>query len=119
LPGSTFWNDWAKYPFSSTDWGHRPLGVQNLTLAYKSGVAWNETAFANEEFDTLLAEASAIADADDRSKIMARIQTIMQEEGVVIQPYWRSVYRHHKDTVLGAETHPIFEIHLYKLGLAA
>lgn len=119
LPGSTFWNDWAKYPFSSTDWGHRPLGVQNLTLAYKSGVAWNETGFANEEFDTLLAEASAIADAAKRSEVMARIQTIMQEEGVVIQPYWRSVYRHHKENVLGAETHPIFEIHLYKLGLAA
>ncbi len=119
LPGSTFWNDWAKYPYSSTDWGHRPLGVQNLTLAYKSGVAWNETAFANEEFDTLLAEASAIADAGKRSEVMARIQTIMQEEGVVIQPYWRSVYRHHKENVVGAETHPIFEIHLYKLGFAA
>ncbi|MEM9125408.1 MAG: ABC transporter substrate-binding protein, partial [Pseudomonadota bacterium] len=23
LPGSTFWNDWAKYPFSSTNWNHR------------------------------------------------------------------------------------------------
>ena len=28
LPGNTFWNDWAKYPFSSTNWNHRPLGVQ-------------------------------------------------------------------------------------------
>ncbi|MEO1789447.1 MAG: ABC transporter substrate-binding protein, partial [Pseudomonadota bacterium] len=28
LPGSTFWNDWTKYPFSSTNWNHRPLGVQ-------------------------------------------------------------------------------------------
>jgi peptide/nickel transport system substrate-binding protein len=27
LPGSTFWNDWAKYPFSSTNWNMRPLGV--------------------------------------------------------------------------------------------
>jgi len=24
LPGSTFWNDWAKYPFSSTNWNMRP-----------------------------------------------------------------------------------------------
>ena len=30
LPGSTFWNDWAKYPFSSTNWNHRPLGTQVL-----------------------------------------------------------------------------------------
>ncbi len=118
-PGNTFWNDWAEYPFSSTDWGHRPLGVQNLTLAYKSGEPWNETAFNNEEFDTLLAEASAIADADARREVMARIQTIMREEGVIIQPYWRSVYRHYAPGVVGAETHPIYEIHLYKLGLAA
>ncbi|MEM7778637.1 MAG: ABC transporter substrate-binding protein, partial [Pseudomonadota bacterium] len=40
LPGSTFWNDWAKYPFSSTSWNHRPLGVQILALAYRSGEAW-------------------------------------------------------------------------------
>ncbi|MDG1117484.1 MAG: ABC transporter substrate-binding protein, partial [Flavimaricola sp.] len=44
LPGSTFWNDWTKYPFSATEWNMRPLGVQVLSLAYKSGVAWNETA---------------------------------------------------------------------------
>ena len=25
LPGSTFWNDWTKYPFSSTNWNHRPF----------------------------------------------------------------------------------------------
>ncbi|WP_224817110.1 ABC transporter substrate-binding protein [Hasllibacter sp. MH4015] len=118
-PGNTFWNDWNNYPFSSTDWGHRPLGVQNLTLAYTSGAAWNETAFANEEFDTLLAEASAIADANARSEVMAQIQQIMIDEGVVIQPFWRSIYRHYTDNVVGAETHPIFEIHIHKLGLAA
>ncbi len=118
-PGNTFWNDWNNYPFSSTDWGHRPLGVQNLTLAYTSGAAWNETGFANEEFDTLLADASAIADAAARSEVMAQIQQIMIDEGVVIQPYWRSIYRHHNGTVVGAETHPIFEIHVHKLGFAA
>ena len=45
LPGSTFWNDWAKYPFSTTDWAQRPLGVQVLALAYRSGEPWNESAF--------------------------------------------------------------------------
>jgi peptide/nickel transport system substrate-binding protein len=37
LPGSTFWNDWTKYPFSLTGWTMRPLGVQVLALAYRSG----------------------------------------------------------------------------------
>jgi len=63
MPGSTFWNDWVKYPFSSTNWNHRPLGVQVLGLAYRSGVKWNEAAFANAEFDSLLDQAVAVADA--------------------------------------------------------
>ncbi len=118
LPGSTFWNDWAKYPFSSTNWNMRPLGVQVLALAYRSGEAWNETGFANEEFDSLLTEALAIADSDKRREKMVRIETIMQEEGVTIQPYWRSLYRHAKEGVVNYEMHPLFEIHVHKLGWA-
>ncbi len=118
LPGSTFWNDWAKYPFSSTNWNMRPLGVQVLALAYRSGEAWNESGFANAEFDKLLTEALAIADADKRREKMVRIQTIMQEEGVTIQPYWRSLYRHAREGVVNYEMHPTFEIHVHKLGLA-
>ena len=118
LPGSTFWNDWAKYPFSSTNWNMRPLGVQVLALAYRSGEAWNEAGFENAEFDALLAEAMSIADADKRRVVMAKIEAIMQDEGVIIQPYWRSLYRHHVDGVMGAEMHPTFEIHVHKLGWA-
>ncbi|MFP4043306.1 MAG: ABC transporter substrate-binding protein [Rhodosalinus sp.] len=119
LPGATFWNDWAKYPFSTTDWAQRPLGVQVLALAYRSGEPWNESGFASEEFDAALAEALSIADADTRRQTMERLETIMRDEGVVIQPYWRSTYRHYREGVVGAEQHPTFEIHVYKLGLAA
>ncbi len=114
LPGSTFWNDWLAYPWSSTEWNMRPLGVQVLALAYRSGVAWNETAFANEEFDTLLSEAMSIADADKRKVVMAKIEKIMLDEGVLVQPYWRSLFRHYKPTVHGTEMHPTFEMHHYK-----
>ena len=114
LPGSTFWNDWTKYPFSATEWNMRPLGVQVLALAYRSGVAWNETAFNNAEFDAALAKAMSIADADARRVVMADIEKIMQDEGVLIQPYWRSLFRHFKDNVRGADMHPTFEHHHYK-----
>lgn len=118
LPGSTFWNDWAKYPFSSTNWNQRPLGTQVLGLAYRSGEAWNESAFANAEFDRLLDEANSIADADRRRTVMAKLEKIMQDEGVIIQPYWRSLYRHYTNGLMNAEMHPTFEIHVYKLGWA-
>ena len=119
LPGSTFWNDWAKYPFSSTNWNHRPLGIQVLNLAYRSGVAWNEFGWSNAEFDALLDQAQAIADADARREVMQQAEALIREEGVTIQPYWRSLYRHHNGNVVNAQMHPAFEIHVYKLGLAA
>ncbi|MGA0543278.1 ABC transporter substrate-binding protein [Neotabrizicola sp. VNH66] len=119
LPGSTFWNDWTKYPFSATEWNMRPLGVQVLATAYKSGEAWNESAFSNEEFDAKLAEALAIADADKRRVVMKRLEEIMQEQGVLIQSYWRSLYRHTDPKVRGCEMHATFEHHQYKWWIAA
>jgi len=119
LPGSTFWNDWAKYPFSATEWNHRPLGVQVLALAYRTGEAWNEAAYSNPEFDALLAEAMSIADADARRVVMEKIETVFRNDAVIIQPYWRSIYRHFKANVLNAEMHPSFEIHVHKLALSA
>jgi len=111
LPGSTFWNDWAKYPFSSTNWNARPLGVQIWALAYRSGEAWNEAGFANEEFDANLAEALATPDVEKRRALMAKGQQLMQDEGVTIQPYWRSLYNHTKEGLTGAEHHIGFEYH--------
>jgi peptide/nickel transport system substrate-binding protein len=87
LPGSTFWNDWTKYPFSSTNWNARPLGVQIWALAYRSGEAWNEFGWSSPEFDALLSEALSIADVDKRRAIMAKGEAMIQSEGVTIQPY--------------------------------
>ena len=114
LPGSTFWNDWLVYPFSATEWNMRPLGVQVLALAYKSGASWNETAMSNPEFDSLLEQALSISDADSRREVMAQLETIMLDDGVMVQPYWRSLFRHAKDYVMDAGQHPTFEMHHYK-----
>ena len=119
IPGASFWNDWNSYPLSSTNWAHRPLGVQVLSLAYKSGESWNETGFANDEFDALLAQAMSIGDADTRREVMAKIQTLLQEEGVIIQPYWRSLYNHARPGVVNSQMHISQQIHLNRLGLSA
>lgn len=119
LPGSTFWNDWVNYPFSSTNWNHRPLGTQVLALAYRTGEAWNESGFANAEFDSLLAEANSIADVDKRRKVMSKIQAIMIDEGVTIQPYWRTITRHHVEGLVGTDMHIAYLPQIYKWAWAA
>ncbi|HGG05292.1 MAG TPA: ABC transporter substrate-binding protein, partial [Aliiroseovarius sp.] len=119
LPGSTFWNDWAKYPFSSTNWNHRPLATQVWGLAYRSGEAWNEFGWANDEFDALLAEANSIADADKRREVAGKCQALIAEEGVTIQPYFRSLYRHNNGKTVGLDMHIAYLPQVYKWGMKA
>jgi len=117
IPGSTFWNDWTKYPWSTTEWNMRPLGVQVLALAYRSGEAWNESAYSNPDFDAKLNAALAVADAEKRKELMKDIEKILQDDGVIIQPFWRSLYRHTKPYVKGFDMHPTFELHMEKVWL--
>ena len=119
MPGSTFWNDWAKFPYSATNWNHRPLGTQVLGLAYRSGEAWNEFAWSNAEFDALLAEANSLANADERRVVMGKIQALIIEEGVTCQPYWRYVQRHHVEGLVGCDMHIAYLPQIYKWGFAA
>jgi len=119
LPAATFWNDWTKYPFSCTEWLGRPLGVQVLALAYKSGAAWNESSYASPEFDTLIDEALATPDAKARSAIMARIEQNLRDSGIIIQPYWRSVYRSYRTGIMGVEQHQSLEQHFDKAWIDA
>lgn len=119
IPGSSFWNDWTKYPFSTTNWGARPLGVQVLGLAYKAGGAWNESGHENPEFDKKLQEAVGIFEADKRRAVMAEIQAMLQDSGAIIQPYWMNQYLHHVAEVQGYERHQFREMHLEKVWLDA
>ena len=119
LPASTYWNDWNKYPFSCTEWLGRPLGVQVLALAYKSGGAWNESAFSDKKFDELLEKALATPNVDERKKLMAEIEQILRNSGIIIQPYWRSVYRTSRVGVHGCEQHQALEQHFERAWLEA
>ncbi|QKD02039.1 ABC transporter substrate-binding protein [Mesorhizobium loti] len=110
LPVSTFWGNWTKYPFSLTGWTMRPLGVQVLALAYRSGGAWNETGFSNPEFDAKLNQALSIADPDKRRVVMQDIEKILQDSAVIIQPYWRKIFVHFVAAVKNRHAHPLDQI---------
>ena len=112
LPGATFWNDWTKFPYSMTDWNMRPLGVQVLALAYRSGEAWNETGYSNKEFDEKLMKALAIPDPKDRKVVMKDLEQILQDSGILIQPYWLSLYNHATPQVKNYGMHPTYEVNV-------
>ena len=109
LPGSTFWNDWTKYPYSMTNWNMRPLGIQVVAIAYRTGEAWNEAAYSNPELDAAVGEALGIADAEKRKVPMEKVEQILQSSGILIQPYWRKLYNHSMPAVKNHAMHPTFE----------
>jgi peptide/nickel transport system substrate-binding protein len=106
MPSAQYWEVWDKAPFSFTPWTHRPLGVMVLGLAYRSGVPWNESNFNNKTFDELLTKAEGILDVEERRKVMAEIETLMQNEGPIIQPVWRAIYSPWDKKVKGVQQHP-------------
>ncbi len=119
VAGQEFWDNWKSHPFSGTQWNHRPLEVQVLSLAYRSNAAWNETGFADPAFDAALDRAMELSDAVARRVVVKEIQTILREQGVIIQPYWRTLYSHHNGRITGADRHPSNEIHICEIGFTA
>ncbi|ESY93978.1 ABC transporter substrate-binding protein [Mesorhizobium australicum] len=119
LPGSTFWNDWTKYPYSMTIWYMRPLGVQVLALGYRTGEAWNETAYSNPDFDAKLKQALSLIDVAKRKEVMKDVEQILQDSGVIIQPFWQKLYSHTNKKVKNYGVHQTFEMDLQNVWLDA
>jgi peptide/nickel transport system substrate-binding protein len=117
LPGSTFWNDWTKYPYSMTIWYMRPLGVQVLALGYRTGEAWNESGYSNPDFDAKLKEALSISDVPKRREVMKDLEQILQDSGVIIQPYWQKLFSHMNQKVKNYGVHQTFEMDLQDVWL--
>lgn len=110
VPGSVYWENWNTFPFSATDWNHRPLGVQIWAIAYRSGEAWNEFGYSNPEFDAVLEEALGTLDITKRRALVERGERILQEDAVTLQPYWRALANHTVEGLQGGAHHISFEI---------
>ncbi len=77
-----------------------------LSLAYRSGVPWNETAYANPAFDAALTDAESQIDVDDRKTKMATVQSILQGDAIMVQPVWLPKFFLAHQKVRNLEAHP-------------
>ena len=106
MPAAQYWEIWDKTTFGITSWLHRPLGTMTLSLAYRSGVPWNETNYSNPEFDAALSAAEAEIDPARRRVLMERVEAILQGDAVMVQPVWVPRFSIASRQVQGLETHP-------------
>ncbi len=119
MPSTQYWEVWTKVPFGFTTWAHRPLGIMSLALAYRSGGPWNESKYSNPEFDRLLSQAEGTLDVASRRETMARLEAILQDDGPIVQPVWRSIFTFHDKRVQGFRPHPTLYIFGHQLAIQA
>ncbi|HTV95870.1 MAG TPA: ABC transporter substrate-binding protein [Steroidobacteraceae bacterium] len=115
VPATKYWEVWDKVPFGATSWSHRPLGTMALAEAYRSGASWNETHFADPQFDRALADAEATFDVTARKAKMQRVEEILRDAALMVQPFWRPVFILASSQVHGYHAHPGRQMQLTKV----
>ena len=118
MPSAQYWDVWATAPFSLTSWNHRPLGIMVLGLAYRAGVPWNESGYSNPAFDAALSKAESLLDVESRRAQMAKVEKILQDDAVMVQPFFRSVFTAVSKNVVGFEMTPTMYHRFHKVSLA-
>ncbi|MEM9027445.1 MAG: ABC transporter substrate-binding protein [Pseudomonadota bacterium] len=106
MPSAQYWENWTKAPWGYTSWTHRPLGTMVLSLAYRSGVPWNESAYSDPAFDKALDEAEAELDVNARKEKLKVCRRILRDAAVIPQPFWRQISKAASKKVKGLDVHP-------------
>ncbi|MDE0160895.1 MAG: ABC transporter substrate-binding protein [Acidimicrobiaceae bacterium] len=80
-PADTYWGDqWLSAPFAMTGWNVRTVD-HGLGLWYHSEAEWNETHWADEQFDADLAAARSTTDEAERTRLYHKMQQQIIDEG--------------------------------------
>lgn len=106
MPPNQYWEIWTKTPLGITAWTHRPLGTMALSLGYRTGVTWNESAYSNPEFDQALDVAESLIDVEERKKAMEKVEKILQDDAVIVQPLWQPKFFIASPRVKNLTAHP-------------
>lgn len=106
VPSTRYWEIWKQVPMGFTDWIHRPQGIMLLGLCFRSGGAWNESGYTNSEYDRLLDEAESKLDVNERKQMMAKLQSLLLEDGPIVQPVFRSIFAAYNRRVKDFMMHP-------------
>jgi peptide/nickel transport system substrate-binding protein len=106
MPSTQYWEIWNQTPFGITAWTHRPLGTMVLSVGYRTGVPWNETKLASKEFDEALDAAEGLVDVEQRRAAMEKVEKILQDSAVLVQPLWQQKFFIASNKVGGLKAHP-------------
>jgi len=90
-PNDGYWSDvWRKKPWCASYWAGRPVEDLMFSLAFKSGVSWNESFWSHDRFDKHLVAARAELDPERRRQMYYEMQDIVANQGGVAIPMFAS-----------------------------
>jgi peptide/nickel transport system substrate-binding protein len=81
-------SDWLDSELGITDYGHRGTPDVFLAAPLTSDGAWNAAHFKNPEYDALVAQYVATADAAAQRALAGKIETLLLDETPVIFAYF-------------------------------
>lgn len=89
-PESVYYGDdgWLEVDLGITGWGSRPYPQFYLDVMLVTDAKWNESKFADEEFDGLANVAGSTLDEAERIQAYSDIQQLLIDRGPVIIPYF-------------------------------
>nr|WIE89117.1 ABC transporter substrate-binding protein [Mesorhizobium sp. WSM4875] len=80
-PADGYWdNIWMKRPFLSAVFGVRPSPDLMFSLAFDCAADWNESAWCNDKFQSLLQQGRVELDESKRKGIYGEMQSIVSSE---------------------------------------
>ena len=87
VPADGYWeNIWLKKSFVASNISTRSTADATLSLFFAAGAAWNETAWKNEGFESLLRAARGELNEQKRTQMYHDIQFLIAGQGSEIVP---------------------------------
>lgn len=118
VPPSEFTGLSKNAGFAAVPWTHRPLGTMALSLAYRAGSGWNDSHFGDPDFESALDSAEATLDMAKRRARMQKVERILQDSFVMVQPVFIPVHAAASSKIQGFVAHPTQEHHFHKVWIA-
>lgn len=105
-PADTYWSAvWMQKPIIVSGWDARPVPDLILSIAFQSGVSYNETMWSNDRFDQILVEARGITDFDKRKELYCEAQMMLHDSGGHVPLAFRDYLDAHANNVMGMTPH--------------
>ncbi|MGO1119938.1 ABC transporter substrate-binding protein [Rhodovibrionaceae bacterium A322] len=88
-PSDGYWSDvWLAKPWCQSYYSGRPTEDMMFSLVYTSDGSWNETGWANKQFDQLVKDARGELDTNKRRQLYHDAQALCNEDCSTVIPFF-------------------------------